>query len=241
MQQYFCDTELKIGSEYVFTDAQAHHARDVVRLDHETVRLVYNEKGFFGTCYAKGKQFVCMVEKEDPRMNELQADITLCMALIRREKFELVLQKATELGVSRIIPFESSRCVVHAKKEKSDRLMERWQDTVHSAAEQCKRNRIPAIMPVASFDDLMNISDVLKLCAYENAYGTSKTLSEIYTQEKSVAVAIGPEGGFSENEVEKLQDSGYQSVTFGSRILRAETAAFYACSVLSELTDGEKK
>ena len=237
MQQYFCNKALKTGEEYVFDRQQAHHAKTVLHLDHETVRLVYQGKGYFATCYQKGNEFVGLVEREDPRNNELPCEITLAIALIRREKFEWILQKATELGVSRIVPFESSRCVVHARKEKAGRQKERWETIVQSAAEQCKRNRIPEITDIANFSDLHDLKAELKVCAYENAYGNSRFLSKLYQGQRSVTVVIGPEGGFSESEVEQLVQSQYVSCTLGSRILRAETAALYSLSVLAEMSE----
>lgn len=240
MQQYFCDVPLQVGKLYEFTKDQAHHAGTVLKLDHETVRLVYDEKGYFATCYRDGKKVVAMVEKEDERVNELPCHITLAIALIRREKFEWILQKACELGVDTILPFESSRCVVHAKKEKADRQKERWYSIVQSAAEQCKRNHIPEVKDIILFSQLADYEADLKMCAYENAYGTSEYISDLYHGEKNILVVIGPEGGFSECEIEQLVQSDYSACTLGSRILRAETAAVYALSVLGELAERNK-
>ena len=92
--------------------------RNVVRLHHEKIRLVYDGIGYFADAYSKGKDFVAMVLEKDERINEIGVEVTLAIGLIRKEKFELVLQKACELGVTRIVPFESMRCVVRAKKKK---------------------------------------------------------------------------------------------------------------------------
>ena len=108
MQQYFVDTPLHVGEDYIFTKEQAHHAKTVVRLDHEKVRLVYQGQAYFAEAYTKDKEFIAHVYEKDDSIHESLCDVTLAVALIRREKFELVLQKATELGVKRIVPFESS-------------------------------------------------------------------------------------------------------------------------------------
>lgn len=234
MQQYFVDGLLKTGDEYIFTEQQAHHARDVLRMSRETVRLVDSaERAWFAECSGSRGSFSAKVIEEDPRINENGFELTLAAALIRREKFELVLQKAAELGVTRIVPFESSRCVVHAKKEKADRQMQRYREILRSAAEQCKRNRIPEITDVLRLDQLDSVLSEISLAAYENADVNSKKISD-YRIENSVTVVIGPEGGFSEAEAEQLKQMGYEAVTLGSRILRAETAAVYACSVIAE-------
>lgn len=239
MQQYFTDHPLHVGEEYVFTKEQAHHARDVVRLNHETVRLVNDGRAWFGECCQDNGRFVAHIEKEDPRVNESSLQVTLAMALIRKEKFELVLQKAAELGAVRVVPFESSRCIVHVRKEKADRQKQRWQDILREGAQQCKRNIIPAVTDVIPFSRLDSVKSEINVAAYENAYGKSSFLSDLAVSGSSLTLVIGPEGGFSEAEMEDLNQMGYQSVTFGSRILRAETAAVYGLCICSET--GEKK
>ena len=146
-------------------------------------------------------------------------------------------KKATELGVTEIIPFESSRCVVHSRKEKADRVKERWDAIALSAAQQCKRNRVPLIKEVMKFDDLVKQQAQLKVCAYEKADTQSSWLSDLYTDQSSVLVMIGPEGGFSKEEIQKVTEHDFTPCTLGSRILRAETAALYSLSVLSEINE----
>lgn len=236
MQQFFCDSPVIIGENYILSKENAHHA-DVVRLDHEIVRLVYNGEGFFGECRKEQGQYLVEVAEKDARINEPGVSITLAPALIRREKFELVLQKAAELGASRIVPFESSRCVVHAKKEKGDKQLSRWQDIVQEAAEQCKRNIIPEVTEIVSLDDLAQYQSEVNAAPYENAYGSAHYLSDIYDGSKSITIVIGPEGGFSTEEVKQLEQMGFESVTLGSRILRAETASMYAVSICSEIAE----
>lgn len=234
MQQYFCEVPLKPGEEYIMTKAQAHHAGDVLHMHQEKVRLVSEGKGYFGTCFRRGKEMVVAVEEEDPSVREMNRKVILGMGLIRKEKFEWILQKATELGVSQIIPFESSRCIVHPKKEKEEKLYARWRDIAKSAAEQCKRDIIPDIAPVIRFKDLADVQADLRAAAYENAGSGAAYLNEILADHQSVLVLIGPEGGFSEEEISFLKDNRFECVTFGPRILRAETAALYACAVISE-------
>ena len=220
MQQYFSDTPLVVGQEYIFTKDQAHHARNVVRLHHEKIRLVYDGIGYFADAYSKGKDFVAMVLEKDERI-----------------KFELVLQKACELGVTRIVPFESMRCVVRAKKEKEDKQQARRIDILQEAAEQCKRNRIPEITPIVQLKDLVKYRSDINVLPYENAYSNSKFMTEVLSPGKSITFVIGPEGGFAPEEVEFLKQNGYETITLGRRILRAETAAMYACAVISEFNE----
>lgn len=233
MQQYFVDTLLKEGDIYTFTKEQAHHLRDVLRMDHETVRLVDPKQAWFAECRNEGKDFIAEITEADPRINEPSVEITLAMALIRKEKFELVLQKAAELGATKIVPFESSRCVVRSRNEKAQKVKERWQAIVLSASEQCKRNRVPEVTDVLKISELAQICSEFSLAAYENASLASEKISDCQITE-SVTIVIGPEGGFSTEEVRMLEEMGYTPVTLGSRILRAETAALYALSVIAE-------
>ena len=239
MQQYFSSVPIVTGGTYIFTKEQAHHARDVVRLDHEKVRIVYEGTGYFGICRSEGKDFVADIVEKDERVNESSVKLTICQALIRREKFELILQKAAELGAVKIVPFESSRCVVRAKSEKAGKQLARWNEIVREASEQCKRNSIPEVTEIRQFADLSEIEGEVKMAAYENAFGKSSFISDVLTDQNSAVIVIGPEGGFSEAEVEQLRAMGYVPVTFGSRILRAETAAVYGCAIVSEI--GERR
>ena len=235
MQQYFSDVPIEIGDEYIFDKRQAHHAKNVVRLENEKVRIVHDGIGYFATCYSSGKDFVAKIEERDERVNEIGVELTLAVALIRKEKFELVLQKAAELGVTKIVPYVSSRCVVKYKKEKGDKVLSRYQDILLEASEQCKRNIVPEIVEPVKLSELTKYCSDVNLLPYENAYGGARYMSEIIDEKKSLTIAIGPEGGFSDEEVEELKTAGFETVTLGSRILRAETAAMYACSVACEI------
>lgn len=234
MQQYFSDHPLAIGDIYVFSKEQAHHAHTVLHLSHETIRLVYENTGYFAQAYPEGKLFCAKVLAVDPCTNELPIKITLCLALIRREKMELALQKATELGVLNIVLFESSRCVVHAKKEK----LERYQSIVQQASAQCKRTLIPSITGPLPFAELSQFKSACNIIPYEGAAGNGMPLLKA-VHGSSVTAVIGPEGGFSKAEAEDLMAKGFQPVSLGKRILRAETACFYVCSVLGAWSEGK--
>ena len=238
MHQYLCDHEPYIGETVHLDKEQAHHALNVLHLDHEEIRLVCSGRAWFALGFKDGKGFAAQVLREDSRVNELPVRVTLCMALIRREKMELVLQKAAELGASRIVPFVSSRCVVKEKKERSERQAERWQSILQEASNQCKRNIVPELVPVVDIKDLGQYLDTDGFVGYENVFGEKPMLGEAL-QGNDVTVVIGPEGGFSPKEIEDLEAAGYRTVSFGSRILRAETAALYALSVIGD--DAERR
>lgn len=235
MQQFFIDEKPICNDYYVFTAEQAHHASTVVRLDHEIVRLVYQGEGYFAEVMKDKDKLVAKILEKDTRINELDGEVVLAMALIRREKTELVLQKATELGVTKIVPFVSSRCVVKDDGKKFDRR----QTILKEAAQQCKRNRIPQLCNTISFNELATLKADTKLAAYEKADTSTQKIWQADIG-KSVVIVIGPEGGFSEEEVKKLESFGYQSVSLGSRILRAETAAIFSVGILASKLEAEE-
>ena len=233
MQQFFIDHLISVGDEYVFTKEQKHHAKTVVRLENEIVRLVYDGKGFYAKAYTKGDDFVAEVIEEDTIDRELPIHFVLAVALIRKEKFELVLQKACELGVTEIIPFTSKRCVVQAKKDKSDR----YNQILKQAAEQCKRDRVPVIRDVIDIKDLHLYKQECNLLAFEKENIKGNKLHDVIQNQQSIMVVIGPEGGFEQNEVDALMNDDFNCISLGRRILRAETAAMYACAIVSEMTE----
>ena len=233
MHQYLCDHIPEIEETVIIEGNQAHHALNVIHLDHDRIRLIHDGRAWYADAYAQGKKLAAKVLEEDPWVNELPWNVTLCMALIRREKMELVLQKASELGAARIVPFISSRCVVKRREERSDKQAERWKTILTEAANQCKRNRIPELTEIVDFKELAAYKGDHSYLGYENVFGERPMLGEAL-RPGSVTVVIGPEGGFSEEEVQALEDAGFETVSFGSRILRAETAAVYALSVIGD-------
>ena len=235
MQQYFVDEKLNIGSTGLFDKDQAHHISHVMRMkEGEVVRLVSDEKGYFATVsYDGGTGYVVTgIDDHDP---ESHVKLTLACALIKRDKWEYMLQKCTELGVSTIVPFETSRTVVKSIDERSQKKQERQKKILEEAAEQCKRNCIPQLYGVMDISELDSVRSELNLVAYEDERIKGLNLKDAWHGEKSVTVVIGPEGGFAKEEIEELMAMGYQPVSLGRRILRAETAAGYVCAVIDAL------
>ncbi|MCR5794152.1 MAG: 16S rRNA (uracil(1498)-N(3))-methyltransferase, partial [Solobacterium sp.] len=228
------ETRPLVGAEYKLNEAQEHHAKNVLRLNNETVRLVYEGEAYLAHCTLSQSRFKVTVTAKDETVNEPAAEVILAPALIMRDKFELVLQKAAELGATRIVPFTSSRCIIRVKQEKKEKQRDRWEKILTEASQQCKRNRIPVLDEICRFADLKKVAADVRIAAYEAAGVQAQRIPDLYDPQKSVMVVIGPEGGFSEEEIEELKDAGFACVTLGSRILRAETAAMYALSVIAE-------
>lgn len=234
MQQFFLAEPLEAGRICTLSDAQAHHARDVLKLSHETVRVVSQGAGFFGEVYTEGKAVRVRVLARDPYTHELPVEVTLAPALIRREPFEWMLQKAVELGVSRIVPFISHRSVVHVKEGK----IARWRTILESAACQSRRNIIPTIAPAVPLRQVDAFSSACLLVPYEKESEKGLPLKSAL-HGSSLTVFIGPEGGFDSEEIAFLKARGCTPVSLGPRILRAETASLFALSVIASWSEGQ--
>ena len=162
----------------------------------------------------------------------------LAVGLTKGEKLDWVIEKATELGVTTIIPFSSNYTVPKLDRDRIHKRAERWRKIAVSAAKQCGRSRIPEVRSLCSFENFAHESwpETLKLIFWENE--TQQSVHELFQkchEAKSVLLAIGPEGGFSKREVELANAQGFQSVHMGRRILRAETAALAALTLVQFL------
>lgn len=233
MQRYFGRI---VSKSVILDEGDQYHLVKVMRVrENDQIEVV-----------CEGKLFLCQVNSIKPlkistvcqikENNELKNDVVLIASLLKGEKLDLVLQKATELGVEEIVLLQSERSI--AKIHNLDRSfkLERFNRIVKEAAEQSKRTRLPLLYRVIKFDQLPEIEADVKLMAYEGRQGnTSSFLSAVKAVKpgQRIAVLIGPEGGFSIDEVNEAVEYGYQTVSLGRRILRAETASFYALSVLA--------
>jgi len=171
-------------------------------------------------------------ERESP------LEITLALGLTKGEKMDFVVEKATELGVQTIVPFISARTVPKLDQKKIEKRVERWQKIALSAAKQSGRTRIPEILAVCHLKELVKQSfpNSVKLLFWEKE--AERKLSHVREAEAtvgSVVIVIGPEGGFREEEADMARSHGYNLVGLGKRILRAETAAVTAMSLVQFL------
>ena len=169
-------------------------------------------------------KFLVIDERQGER--EPARFITLYPSLLKSDKFEWLLQKVTELGVSRIVPVVSARCVV---KEISPAKLKRYQEIIREAVEQCGGARIPILEPAASWRKALNMASVEageKYIAWEDSKEARFFASP--DNVNPVHIFIGPEGGFEDEEIELAKSKGIIPISLGKRILRAETAAIVA-------------
>ena len=181
-----------------------------------------------GECHAK-------IESSSPSDAESPAFITLYMAYPKSDKLELVVQKAVELGASRIVPFVSERCIKRPKAEKEEKQTERLSRIAEEAAKQCGRGRLPEVTPPISYRELLNKINEGELTLFCYEGNGTEPLSAVLSEPipARLSVVVGSEGGFTPNEARAARDAGARLVNLGTRILRCETAPMYCLSAIS--------
>lgn len=240
MYQFFVLPEQISDKSVIITGADVNHIKNVLRMKPGEEIAISNG--------IDNKEYRCAIEtlsddsiqctllfvKEDGL--ELPSKVYLFQGLPKADKMELIIQKAVELGVYEIIPVETKRAVVKLDAKKAASKVTRWNAIAEAAAKQSKRRVIPEVTNPMSFKQAVQYAKELdvKLIPYELSEGMSETkrLIEGVQPGQSVAVFIGPEGGFAEEEIALAQENGISPITLGKRILRTETAGFTVLSWL---------
>jgi len=166
---------------------------------------------------------------------EPSVDLLLLQALPDKERMELIIQKATELGVKAIVPFKSLRSISLQEREARQPKAHRWQHVALRATKQCRRAYLPYVAPYCTFREALQLAEGadLKIILYEGEKGRGlRELLEGVSPPRKVALLVGPEGGWEAEEVEEASERGFVPVGMGGRILRTETAAITACAIL---------
>ena len=165
--------------------------------------------------------------------SELDCFVTIAQSLVKEQKMDLILQKSCELGVSEVIPINTTRTIVKLDKKETKKI-DRWNKILKEASEQSKRVVIPKINSILDIKELAKLDYDIKILCTVNELSTSikRVLSKDLKGAKIILV-IGPEGGFTDAEEKILIENGYISTSFGNRVLRTETASLYALSIIN--------
>lgn len=233
MQRYFGRI---FKNMIVLDEDDKYHLLKVMRARKgEQIEVVADENVYLSEIVST-KPLEIIAKKTLKDNSELPNYIILLAALLKGDKMDLVLQKATELGVSEVVLLTTDRTIIKIKDHQNDLKLGRYQKILKEAAQQSKRNRIPYIKNIISFDRIDEIDADLKFIAYEenkaDVSAFNKKLKNVKPGKK-IAIIIGPEGGFTEGEVIYAMHHGFSPVGLGNRILRAETASIYALSVIA--------
>ncbi|MBN2406032.1 MAG: 16S rRNA (uracil(1498)-N(3))-methyltransferase [Coriobacteriia bacterium] len=218
------------------TTGDVHHLRDVLRLSPEEEVVVVDPDGHASLVRLTLVGDLVEADVLSAVPAPALPRVTLVQGLCKGEKMDLIVRQATELGIERVVPLETSRVVVRLDERKREARLQRWQRIAAEAAKQSGQVRVPQVVPVTRIAELAHVLesvDHVLVCWEETAgAGIGAVLaSRGATSEDSVAVVVGPEGGLSAEEVDAITASGAVPVSLGETILRTETAGTVASAI----------
>ena len=232
MQRYFIKNK-----DMLLEESDIRHIQKVMRMNiNDKIEVVYNNKLHICEITSLEPFNIKVIEKLDED-KKTKIELTVAVALVKEQKMDLILQKLTELGVSRIIPVSMERSIVKLDKERFNKKKVRWESICKEASEQSKRTNIPIIEDIKSIKDLTKEDSDLKLVASTKE---KEKLLNYYLQSiedcAKIIMVIGPEGGISDKEEDILVSNGYNRVSFGNLIFRVETATIYVASIINYIS-----
>jgi 16S rRNA (uracil1498-N3)-methyltransferase len=227
----FVDQPLQEAKTLMLADEAAHHVARVLRLRSGDPLILFD---------GRGGEYEAEISTVDKRSVEVQIKqyreidkgsplhITLAQGISRGQKMDFIIQKAVELGVERIIPLMTEHGNVHLDEQRQQKKFEHWHGVIIGACEQSGCDKIPELVSPLAFDDWLALDNgMIKLILHPES-GTS--LAKLSRPAGGLTLLIGPEGGFSDGEIQRACAAGYQVINIGPRILRTETAALAAIS-----------
>ena len=246
MQHFFTAPENINGHEIVIRGEDVNHIKNVLRMkvgEEISVSNGVDDNEYRAEIISiQDDEVACRLMFIKEAGVELPAEIVLFQGLPKSDKMDLIVQKAVELGAVRIVPVATGRCVVKLDDKKAASKRERWQKIAASAAEQSKRSVIPEVSMPLSFTEAVAEAEKMSVAAipYELAEGMEATgsfidrVKELAGKEvkPGVGIFIGPEGGFTEEEINLAEEKGIVPISLGRRILRTETAGLTILSIL---------
>ncbi|MDH5424384.1 MAG: 16S rRNA (uracil(1498)-N(3))-methyltransferase [Gammaproteobacteria bacterium] len=226
----YIEKDLTVGNTLQLDKAASSYLIKVLRLPVAAEIILFNGQGgsYKASLLDHSKQAQVQLDEFVPGDNESPLKITLIQGISKGDHMDITIQKAVELGVSELIPLICERTVVNLKGDRLEKKMRHWQGIANSACEQSGRNKLLQIHPPKKLS-------VLSLSESEAGFILQPTAGQnLLTQSavQSVSIIIGPEGGFTDEEIETSVGKGFREVRFGPRVLRTETAAIAAISII---------
>jgi 16S rRNA (uracil1498-N3)-methyltransferase len=235
LTRVYVDTPVAAGKRLVVEGSAANHITRVLRLRSGDALTVFDGSGGeFGARIEEFRKSAVVVSVEDHQTldRESPLSLTLAQGISRGERMDWIIQKATELGATRIVPVFTKRSVVRLDDKQAERKLQHWRAITVAACEQCGRNRLPDLITPIDFFDVLPESftpGATRLLLSPSGDLRIDDLRDIHT---GVTVLIGPEGGLDEVEQEAAIAAGFKAVRMGPRVLRTETAAIAALTIL---------
>ena len=228
VHRFYVPSEQISNGTATIAGSDVNHIKNVLRMKAQDKIEIFDGRGNSYIAALKPSLLEAKIVSKLTNDSELKVNITLAQCLPKAKKMDFIVQKAVELGVNSIIPVISERSVPKIE-DKADKKISHWQKIAKEAAEQSGRLKVPEIMPLLSFGDLLKQEYELKLMPWE---GEKETTLKGIVCPTGILVLIGPEGGFSVNEVNNAVKNGFRTISLGKRILRTETAGIVILSQL---------
>lgn len=230
------NTRLKINEKLMLDEYASHHLVKVLRfLQGQEITLFNGDgKNYLATLVRVRKYCEVEVHTCTQNTSESKLDITLVQSIAKGEKMDFLMQKSVELGVNKIIPIFSQRCVVRLKGEKLQKRMAHWQKIIIGACEQSGRSIVPSLAPAMNFEDFINTEFGNGFVLHHRAKHSLLEMNKV----SQATIIIGPEGGLSNQEIANANAQGAQSLLLGSRVLRTETASLATIANMQLLWGG---
>ena len=233
MRQYFVEGKLETGIPHELSQQQSHHILDVLRMkDDDQIRVIDSDNRVFSALLKIDGSKALIICEKLIEVEQNENEVILCAAMIKKEKWELIIQKACELGATMIVPLITERTIIKLEQKEIGKKLDRYNKIALEACQQSNRNRIVKVMEPIRLKDIDKYARMTSFVCYEKE---RNTLISDLDLKQSCCFVIGPEGGFSTSEIEVLQQKGFVPVSLGNDILRAETACFYGLSVIKAL------
>ena len=220
------NTVFKVGDKVSLEKNNGHHLLKVLRFPVGQTITLFNGDGFDYHAIVIRTKKTCNVEIVSQQKNESESslDLTLAQGIAKGEKMDLLIQKAVELGVTRIIPIQTERCVVRLKVDKVAKRTDHWQKIANHACGQSGRSVIVDISLPQTLTELLNESNHNGFVLHHRATDNLQTMEK----QSKATILIGPEGGLSNEEIKQSIEAGFQPLLLGKRILRTETVSLVA-------------
>lgn len=239
----FCSPTEREPSEIRLSPEESHHLVNVNRASRGDTVVAFDGRGTEWICElaSDAKSGAVLRVRFSQKIKGLAYEITLGQALPKGPSMDAIVRKATEIGTRRIIPLESERTQVHLDGDRQDKKIEKWQTAALEAAKQCGNAWVPEIAPIENASAFMEKAkgyDLKLIASLQPGTKSLKTVLSAYRNATGrsplkVLWLIGPEGDFTPAEMSLSQSTGFEPITLGPLVLRCETAAVYALSVLS--------
>lgn len=237
MHRLFCQScEISEGKIIIADKSKAHHLKDVLRLRQNDKVSVCDEKGNVYDCIIRDLSGAVELDIKEKHSASLKKGptLTIACAIPKKAKFDEIVDKLTQIGVDKIVPIETERVIVRWDSQKKALQKKRWEKIAFSAAEQSQRNNLPIIEEIKDIRQVFEGSGNYDLKLIPALIGRRRSLKEVLrkSKSKSILVLIGPEGDFSQQEIELAKKAGFIPVTLGSQVLRVDTAAVAIASFI---------